>query len=519
MAQSVVTRRDGDVFQARLFWLRAAPLLDQDGLVARVGFESGQKGFDDIWVEYDPNKARPDQFGHPLQIERMQCKWHAQPGEFGYQDLIDPAYINATSTSLLQRARDAYRADISTGIVSRLTLVTTHQLSSSDVLYACLRNKSYTLDLDKLFAGKTARSADGKLRKAWREHLQVDDDELRQLCARLSLKIMRTSLDRLWEKLDDACNRYGLRRPDPRASSTIYDANVFEWVGQRRYCFDRQEFREKCAQEGLLAERPIVIPAYGIKTFEHQLDRLEDRCVATLDLVPEFDDRQVRDAQAWRHTLLPALKQFLRGAQPTAGRLRLAIEAHATIAFAAGTILDTKSGRVVDLEQRSPILKLWAPDDASMSPDWPGWEYEEIAVNPTGQGMAWALSITHDTQAAVRSYLQADGPDVKRLIVARLTGGPSQRAVVSGAHADQLAQSLAARIKQERETSPDPAQERCHLFIAAPNTFTFHLGRRVALLKPVTLYEFDFDFASDGSYQPSLLFPEIEPVAAAGIAP
>ena len=47
MTQAVVTRRDGDVFQARMFWLKAANLLDADGSILRVGFESGLRGFDD----------------------------------------------------------------------------------------------------------------------------------------------------------------------------------------------------------------------------------------------------------------------------------------------------------------------------------------------------------------------------------------------------------------------------------------------------------------------------------------
>ncbi|MBI4192897.1 MAG: SAVED domain-containing protein [Betaproteobacteria bacterium] len=47
-----------------------------------------------------------------------------------------------------------------------------------------------------------------------------------------------------------------------------------------------------------------------------------------------------------------------------------------------------------------------------------------------------------------------------------------------------------------------------HLFIAGPNSFTFYLGQHIQLLKPVTLYEFDFASPRNKSYQPSLSFPE-----------
>ena len=54
------------------------------------------------------------------------------------------------------------------------------------------------------------------------------------------------------------------------------------------------------------------------------------------------------------------------------------------------------------------------------------------------------------------------------------------------------------------------ALPRVHLVIAAPNGFTFYLGRHVDSLQPLTLYEFDFQSQLDRSYQPSLSVPEVE---------
>jgi len=81
---SVNVRRDGDAFQARIFWLKAAKLLDDQGNIVRVGFESGPRGFDDVWIEYDPRKAPLDQYGQPLAVERLQCKWHAGLGAYTF---------------------------------------------------------------------------------------------------------------------------------------------------------------------------------------------------------------------------------------------------------------------------------------------------------------------------------------------------------------------------------------------------------------------------------------------------
>jgi hypothetical protein len=61
MAQANTARIDGDSFQARHFWRKACVLLDANSPLVRVGFESGPKGYDDIWVEYAPARGLIDQ--------------------------------------------------------------------------------------------------------------------------------------------------------------------------------------------------------------------------------------------------------------------------------------------------------------------------------------------------------------------------------------------------------------------------------------------------------------------------
>jgi hypothetical protein len=71
--------------------------------------------------------------------------------------------------------------------------------------------------------------------------------------------------------------------------------------------FDRKTLREKCGDEGLLHAKLPSSKIYGVKTFEHALDRLEDRCASVLNLVSEFDARFIRDAGAWNASLQPQL--------------------------------------------------------------------------------------------------------------------------------------------------------------------------------------------------------------------
>ena len=46
-----------------------------------------------------------------------------------------------------------------------------------------------------------------------------------------------------------------------------------------------------------------------------------------------------------------------------------------------------------------------------------------------------------------------------------------------------------------------------HLFVAAPNAFTFFLGQRQTALGMIRLYEFDFDGARERSYTAALSLP------------
>ena len=174
MAKANVARRQGDDFQARLFWLKAASLLDPDSPIVHVAYETGPKGFDDIFIEFDPQKAPRDHEGKPIYRKHLQCKWHTTAGSFGYQDLIDSAFINAETFSLLQRAHNAQTQYAADGVGYQFTLVTNWRLTPDDPLQQLVRKESDALDLTSLFDGTTDRSRMGQVRKLWREHLGLD---------------------------------------------------------------------------------------------------------------------------------------------------------------------------------------------------------------------------------------------------------------------------------------------------------------------------------------------------------
>src|SRR5262249_27271489 len=269
-------RRDGDTFQARLFWLKAAHLLDPESPIVRVGFESGPKGYDDIWAEYDQRRGLNDQEGRPLYREHIQCKWHVSPGSYGHADLIDPQFINANARSLLERALAAQRSHAPAGEGARFRLVTNWQVDRKDTLRDLVHQRSHTLRLDRLFAPGGDRSAMARLRKLWCDHLGLTEDELRVLARTLAFSESPESLDQLRESLDPLLRIAGLRRVPLHESAFVYDDVVFQWMGQGRVEFDRASLRSACDREGLIADEGEPAPkAYGVKSFEHATDRLE----------------------------------------------------------------------------------------------------------------------------------------------------------------------------------------------------------------------------------------------------
>lgn len=437
----------------------------------------------------------------------MQCKWHVTHGAYTHLDLTSPDYINASSKSFLQRALDAYRLDAQAARHSTICLVTNHLPARDDLLHAIVRTKSFGLDVDKLFEGRTSKSATGRVRQVWSEHLNLSGDELREFCKRLRLHKSFDSLDQLRERLDEVFKYYGLIPTGVGRSVTEYDDLVFQWAAQGRNRFDRKSFKAVCKAEGILGSPKPRVQVFGVKSFEHAIDRLEDRCTSTLNLVGEFDGRAIRNPGDWGVKLVPDLKAFLASSAQQAGSsLRLAMDAHVTLAFAAGAVLNTKSGRRVEIEQRSPDRMVWAADDAPVDPAWPGWDFEVEQLSAESADIAIAVGLSRPIVADVEAFIRTSVPNVGRLLVASPEGGAAQTSVKCGAHANMLAERLVGEVSTLRRQNPGVASQ-VHLFIAAPNAFTFFLGRHAPTLWPLTLYEYDFEKLHTGSYEPSLCLP------------
>ena len=499
-----MARQRGDKFQARVFWLNAACLLDPSRNVTRVAYETGPKAFDDVLVEYDIDRPRRDHEGHPYYRSHVQCKWHTNPGAFGFTDLLEPQFINADRISFLQRVHEVQQAYAPDGLGCRFELLTNWRIAPEDPLIKLVDKGSNAIRLDRLFEGKTDRSRMGRVRKAWREHLGIDDDALRLVARVLSISESPESLDDLRERLDDRFAAVGLKRFPAYQSAFPYDALTWELHDQGRIDFDPEGFKEMIRGEGLLDAPPAAedVLAVGIRSFMHPIDNLESRCDRMLNLVPYFDGRYIRDPTTWHRHVLPELRTFVLDAARASDRLRLVLDAHVSLAFAVGSILDVKSGMAIEIEQRTGGRRSWSTGEATADTAWPALVFEDEDLASPCQEVAVAVSLTHDVSLAVRAFALRELPHVGRILHCVPEDGVSHQVVRSGQHAWQLAEAIAQRVSSLPLAARPPV--RVHLFIAAPNGFTFFLGQHHKALGPATVYEWDFEGERGGSYSPGL---------------
>jgi hypothetical protein len=510
MARANVARRHGDDFQARLFWLKAASLLDPHSPVVKVAYETGPKSFDDIMVEYDPQSAPPDHEGKPIYRRHIQCKWHTTAGAFGYQDLIDPAFINAERLSLLEKAHQAQTHHAPNGDGCRFELVTNWRLKPDDPLLELVRKESDALDLGRLFNGGP-RSRTGKVRELWCKHLGLDDASLKPVARTLAIAETPESLSSLRERLDEKFAAVGMRRVPAGETSFFYDDLAPKLLGQGRIEFDRESFRNMAKRERLLdsSNKSTSALTIGVRSFMHPIDALEERCARMLNLLPYFEDRYIRNEADWEERILPELHKFVLAAARSSEHLRLVLDAHVSLAFAVGTVVNVKSGKRTEIEQRTGGRRFWSMDDQAAGPDWPRFEFDEEIVNERGNEIALAVGLTHDVARGVSAFVEAKGPRIGIILHCRLQGGPSQQAVLCGRHGWMLAESIVQRLRAMREGGS--VSGRLHVFIAGPNAFTFFLGQHQQALGPAAVYEWDFDGQRGGGYSLALAIERPSP--------
>ena len=501
MANAVVARWHGDNYQARIFWDNALNLLLPDSCVVEVTFEADRpKAFDDVVVKYDPPVARsgPDR----VSAEYHQVKWHVETGgRFGFEDFTDPTFIGAHSFSLLQRLKQARK---SAPASAHFTFLTTYRIKDGDPLARLISGNDGTLLVERLFDGTTDRSRMGKVRKHWREHLELGcDDDLRETVRGLRVIDGYRSLDQLRAQINLKAQLVGLRACSAADSDFRYDELARQLKVRQLSALNRESLLELCREEGLLLERPETpdpFLAIAIRSFlGPAADIVGAAAEDTLLLTDDFRQRYLHDGSEWQRDIRPRVETFLRAAVKKSAKLRLILDAHASIAFLAGVALNLKSGVETQLVQKGRVgARAWRADDGSE-----GGRFEIVQEQLCeGRDIAVAISVSQSAAAHARAYAEAQLPKVGKLISFALPTGPGQQRVAGGEHAATLAEQISNHVRTVKAEDPDAI---IHIFAAAPNSLLFYLGQHHQAIAPCIVYEFDFDRQAHKTYQPSFL--------------
>lgn len=501
MADAVVARWHGDNYQARIFWENAFNLLLPHSCVVEVTFEAdGPKAFDDVIVHYDPPVVRsgPDR----VEAEYHQVKWHVQTGgRFGYADFVDPDFIGAKSFSLLERLFHARRT---APVSAHFTFLTTYRIADGDPLAELISGLDKTLLLERLFDGTTDRSRMGAVRRRWREHLKLStDEELKQVVRGLRIIDGHRSLDELRSEINIKAQVVGLLSFNAAESDFPYDELARQLKVRRLNSLTREALLQLCRDEGLLVDRTVEPDPFLPIAIRSFLGPAADLVGAapenTLLLTDEFRQRYLRDDREWQRDIRPKVEAFLRASVRKASALRLILDAHASIAFLAGTVLDSKSGVRAELVQKGRVgARIWRADEGASGPAF------TVAEETIGGGreIAVAIDVSQPATPQAKLYVSSRLPEVGRLISCAMPGGPGQQAIGGGRHAAALAEQLSNHLRVMKAADPDAL---VHIFPACPNSLLFFLGQVHQGISPCIVYEFDFDRKSHKTYQPSFL--------------
>jgi hypothetical protein len=470
-------------------------MLDPASDIASIAYDfSDKKSFDDVVIRYDPPRGQTDRV--PLSKHYMQVKWQAnQDHEFGYADLIDPKFINAASVSLLERLRDAQSPDEAG---ARYSLVTTARIKANDPLLTLINNVDGTLRLNDLRKGGPT-SKMGRVRSLWREALKFSSDSaLFDILANFAIRDNQPNLEDMRSFVTTTARSLGLQMDPNNGSDFRADALASELISCGFENLDREGLLTFLLQQG-------VKPAGSMRDNEQFSDLLIksfDRLAVdaskfdeVLDLTGCFNERYLGPNYEWEADIAAPVTQKLTQQAQKSPFLRLAIDAHASVAFVCGRTLHVKSGVRTEIYQngrRGP--ELWHVEDGH-GESLP-FETELTSLND-GCELAVSVSVAQPTHSAVMAFVRESLPDVSQVLNCQLPTGPSQTGITGGFHAAQLSDQIAGLVKTLRETQ---TISRVHLFVAAPNALLFYLGQQVQALGRYQMYEYDMTGDQGGSY-------------------
>lgn len=504
MSTAVTARQQGDDYQAYHFWMLAAEMLRPTAKIAEVGYEVGDyKSFDDVAVKY----ARPRIHAHGIKVDAsyFQIKFSVNYGKaITAEALVDPSFVGAQSVSFLERLRDAVQ-NMPAGASHRFVLITSRLPDPNDPLSTLLNTSKGSINCDALFQGMTPKSRMGRVRELWASKLDLKDElELVPILQRLQIDVWPHNLQRIIAELNTRLELAGLQSWPDANRANPYPKLIQALCSEGKRWFTGNCIRKAAEHDGLAIAgshwAASTSTRLGIRTFMRWAESMEDETDAMLCLCGHFVDRYIRSSELWDTEIIPSIINFLRSNVRPCGNYVIDLQVLTSVAFLTGYLLDPKLNvKLAIVQDRGSIP--WEVDPNRISGVSDRWEKHITSVD-NGSDLVAGISISRPVTDDVTAYISEASLRVKEVVSLEPQGGPGQKTIVDATDAYGLAQHIVnylSKIRKEKGiTGPT------HLFLAAPNVFSFFLGQLARPLGEIKLYEYDFGSGETGAYTPSL---------------
>jgi hypothetical protein len=483
-------------YQVRFFWRHALDMLLPAPRVSRVVLEHrGIDAVDDVVVYYNPPGVNDR--GSLVTVDFHQLKFHvAQTGAVDHDALVDPTWTG-TKLAMLKRLADAWVTLVEEHPGARLSLVTNWPWNPSSPLAPLIRDGGCLKDDFWAFG---PRSKVGKIRARWQEACGLDSADFVDFMKALRLSTSAVSQEdaELW--LADRCQLAGLRPIAPGADHSPYDDLGQRFIESGRTEHTPESLRALVEQQDLVAEKdPPFRTTFAVRSFTRFAHVPETDGACVVDLTDLFDGRVPRTPDAWAGPIRERLEDSVTTVAALAQPVHVALDAHLSIAWYVGYMLDPKAGVCALLRQRikGKGVELWdvaVPRRPEFAPTW------TITTDIAGgDDVAVVISVTHSGLTDATRHVRESLPSVGPIIHAALPElGP--QAVKDGSHARWLADEL---IRLVGIKTAEMRPKRVHVFPACPASLAFLLGQGTRVLGPTTVYEFDFGSAGR-AYRPGM---------------
>ncbi|HEU4407693.1 MAG TPA: SAVED domain-containing protein [Polyangiaceae bacterium] len=458
----------------------------------------GVNAIDDVVVYY--RSPGLNERGTQISVDFYQLKFHvARNGHVDSRAVIDPNWTG-TKQPLLRRFADEWKVLRASHPNARLSLVTNWPWHPEDRLAPHLRDGGALADA---FFTSGGRSAVGTIRKDWQKASGLPENDFVEFARRLRFSHTAVSLEdaELW--LQDRCQLAGLKPVLAWEDHSRYDDLGQRLIESGRLEFTPEQLRALCAEQGLFddARSPAFASTLAVRSFSRFAHDPQGDGAMVIDFTDLFDGRAPGGNTVWTEDIPRRIDAAIPGIMALKMPVQIALDAHLSIAWYLGTVLNPKCGIPVVLRQkiRGKGLEIWdisrpAPDSSA------GWSFVEEPVGD-GKELAVAVSVTWSAVDDVRPQLPQLAPSVGILLHAALPvlGGT---AIEGGAHARRLADSLVEHLVGRVRAL---GVTRLHLFAACPVSLGFLIGQQADVFGPTTVYE--FDFGRTRAYAPGMRIP------------